>query len=201
MRNCLILNFVFKGCLQLQIDGVPITKASAQKGTGTEVHSGEPQEAIQEGRVPTTANEQPVVGNTGLATENCTQAIFNKIAGRFFEVLNPSNPEECNTFMDYLERARKVFPLGVKSGSLIITVEVGSKEILEELWQDYQEGHLNQMAQKFLVTEKLLEEFGLIEFKLTTFIAEGEYKTCQHYFSGKLDKKISGLVLFSVSLW
>ncbi|XP_068754719.1 protein mono-ADP-ribosyltransferase PARP12-like [Montipora capricornis] len=69
-------------------------------------------------------------------------------------------------------------------GSLIITVEVGSEEILEELWQDYQKGHLNEMAQTFLVTEDLLEEFGLIEFKLTTFIAEGEYKACQQFFSG-----------------
>ncbi|XP_068747382.1 D-inositol 3-phosphate glycosyltransferase-like [Montipora capricornis] len=76
-------------------------------------------------------------------------------------------------------------------GSLIITVEVGSKKILEELWQDYQEGNLNQMAQKFLVTEELLEEFGLIEFKLTTFIAEGEYKTCQHYFSGHRFERVT----------
>ena len=84
---------------------------------------------------------------------------------------------------------RKVLVLDVKSGSLIVTVEVGSEEILEELWKDYCSGHLNEVAQKFLVTEELLEEFGLIECKLATLIAEEEYKACKCYFSGKLNKK------------
>ena len=187
----------FKACLlQLQIDVVAITAASAQKGTRTEVHSWEPQEVIQEVGEPSTTKKQQTLINSGLASELCgkesiqyTQAVFNKIAESCFQHVDPSNPEQLNGYICYLERVRKVLLLHVETGSLIITVEVGSEGILEELWQDYQKGHLNEMAQTFLVTEDLLEEFGLIEFKLTTFIAEGEYKACQQFFSGKLNKK------------
>ncbi|XP_068715868.1 polyubiquitin-B-like isoform X1 [Montipora foliosa] len=45
------------------------------------------------------------------------------------------------------------------------------------------------MAQKYLVTKELLEEFGLLEVKLTTFIPEEEYRACQEYFSGRRREK------------
>ncbi|XP_068750748.1 D-inositol 3-phosphate glycosyltransferase-like [Montipora capricornis] len=76
-----------------------------------------------------------------------------------------------------------------KEKSSKVTVEVGSEKIVKERWQDYRKGHLNEMAQEFLVTEELLKEFGLTEFKLTTFISEQEYKACQRFFSGKLNKE------------
>ncbi|XP_068717389.1 uncharacterized protein, partial [Montipora capricornis] len=90
-----------------------------------------------------------------------------------------------NEFVLYLERVHKAVVVGVKSGSLVITVEVSSLQSLEDLWEDYSFGHVNKMAQKFLVTKELLEEFGLLEVKLTTFIAEEEYRACQEYFSGR----------------
>lgn len=175
---------------------MPITEASSQKSTGTDVNLWEPQEVIQAVTIPSNAKEQQVEVNAGLATEHCengsvqfTQSVLGQIALKYLQTVKPSTPEQWNGFVCYLERVRKVVFLGVKSGSLIITVEVGNEKTLEELWQDYRNGHLNEMAQKYLVTEELLEEFGLIDFKLTTFIAEGEYKACQHYFSGKLNNK------------
>ncbi len=69
-----------------------------------------------------------------------------------------------------------------KSGSLIITVECGSLEILDELWEDYCTGYLNEMAQRFLVSEEILKELGLIEVKLTTTILEEEYRACREHF-------------------
>ena len=173
-----------------------ITAASAQKGTRTEVPSWKPQEVIQEVGEPNPTKKQQTLINTGLATENCgngsiqsTQAVFNKIVETCFQHVDPSNPEQLNGFICNLERVHKVLFHHVETGSLIITVEVGSEEILEKLWQDYRKGHLNEMAQEFLVTEELLKEFGLIEFKLTTFISEEEYKACQRFFSGKLNKE------------
>ena len=161
-----------------------------------EVQPPELQDVAQEVTEPNTATQQQVVVNEGLATENCgngsiqsTQALFNRIADKYLQHIGFSNSEQFNRFIDNLEKVRKVLFLDVKSGSLIVTVEVGSEEILEELWEDYCKGHLNEMAQKFLVTEELLEEFGLIELKLTILIAEEEYKACKRYFSGKLNKK------------
>ena len=167
------MNLIFKACLQLQIDGVPIPKAGAQKGTEREVYSSDRQ-VIQEDRVPSTTK---------------TQVVLNKIMEMYLRNVDPLNSEQWNGFVYFLQEVHQVMILCAESGSLRITVEVGSKATLEELWEDYQSGHLNKVAQECLVTKELLEEFGLIDFELTTFIAEGEYKTCQHYFSGKWNKQ------------
>ena len=67
-------------------------------------------------------------------------------------------------------------------GSLIITVECSSLLILDELWEDYYTGYLNEMAQRYLVTEDVLKEFGLTEMKLMTTIMESEYRKCRSHF-------------------
>ncbi|XP_068751375.1 uncharacterized protein [Montipora capricornis] len=168
-------------CLRIQIGVEAVTEGSAQRDTGMQVHPREPQDVVQEVRVP----------NTGLTTENIgnicsqsTQALLNRIAELYLQHVSLSNPEQFNGFIVYLKEVRKVLVLDVTSGSLIVTVEVGSEELLEELWKDYRTGHLNEVAQKFLVTEELLEECGLIELKLTLHIAEEEYKACKRYFWG-----------------
>ena len=67
-------------------------------------------------------------------------------------------------------------------GCLIVTVRCSSLQILDELWEDYRTGHLNEMAQKYLVTKEILKKFGLIELKLMTTIVEEEYRACRQYF-------------------
>lgn len=61
-------------------------------------------------------------------------------------------------------------------------MECSSLEILEELWEDYRSGHLNEIAQKHLITKDILKEFGLTEVKLMTTILREEYTACQQYF-------------------
>ncbi|XP_068670814.1 polyubiquitin-C-like isoform X1 [Montipora foliosa] len=191
-----IINLV-RARLRLQIDCEAITGASAQTGTGTLVTPQQPQEVIQGARgMPSSSNEQRAVVTPRLAAENelCggnqfteidTQAVLNTIAYRTFQRLDPSTPEQMNEFVLYLERVHKALVVSVKSGSLVITVEVSSLQSLEDLWEDYCLGHVNKMAQKYLLTKEILEEFGLLEVKLTTFIAEEEYRACQEYFSGR----------------
>ncbi|KAJ7388926.1 hypothetical protein OS493_034852 [Desmophyllum pertusum] len=101
---------------------------------------------------------------------------------QYFQSIDPSNPEEFNGYLQYLKDVRQVLIVDLKQGSLIITVECSSLEILEGLWEDYCTSHLNEMAQKFLVTEDLLKELGLTEAKLTTTILEEEYRACREYF-------------------
>ena len=107
------------------------------------------------------------------------QGVLNFIAFKYFQAVDPSKPEELNGYLQYLKDVRQVLFVDAQTGSLIITVECNSLEILEGLWKDYSSGHLNEMAQKFLVTENILEEFGLTEVKLTTAIQLKEYKTCR----------------------
>ena len=110
------------------------------------------------------------------------QDVLNSIASKYLKAVDPSNPDELNGFVDYMERVRKVIIIDATQGSLIVTVECSSLQILDELWRDYSTGQLDEVAQKFLVTKDILEELGLVEVKLKTTISEDEYRACQQYF-------------------
>ena len=109
------------------------------------------------------------------------QEVLNLAASKYLQTIDPSKPEDLNGFVYYLEKVRKVLLVDTQSGSLIITAECSSLEILEGLWQDYCTGNLNEMAQKYLVTEEILKELGLTEVKLATTILEEEYRACREH--------------------
>ena len=124
-------------------------------------------------------------GSGGVNVENerlpSAQEVLNFITLKYFKKVDPSKPEERNAYLQYLKEVRKVLFVDAQSGSLIITVECTSVQILDDLWEDYLTGHLNEMAQKFLVTEEILKELGLIAVTLTTTILREEYKACREY--------------------
>ena len=114
------------------------------------------------------------------------QDVLNLAAMKYLSTSNPSSLEELNQFVQYLKEVRRVLILETKPGSLIIIVECTSLEILDGLWNDYCSGHLNKMAQKYLVTEELLQELGLLDVKLAVTILEDEYKKCREYLLKQL---------------
>ena len=119
-----------------------------------------------------------------------TQEVLNFMSSKYLQNVDPSTPEEFNGFVEYIERVRNALIVDFKRGSLIVMVECSSLEILEGLWEDYSTGYLNEMAQKFLVTEELLRTFGLAKVKLTTTIKEEQYRACH-----KLLSKIAGMFM------
>ena len=104
---------------------------------------------------------------------------MNLAASKYLQAIDPSKPEDLNGFVYYLEKVRKVLIVDTQSGSLIITVECSSLEILEGLWEDYCTGYFIEMAQKYLVTDDILKELGLTAVKLATTILEEEYRACR----------------------
>ena len=147
-----------------------------------------------------------IVPNTNIPG---TQAVLNLIMFKYLQNVNPSTKEEWNGFLRYMTDFREVAVVDIQEGSLIITVECSSLRILDGLWEDYRTGHLNDMAQKYLVTGDILKELGLIEVRLMTTILEDEYRACREYFLQKpgedermLHISLSfspGLLLFSLS--
>lgn len=122
----------------------------------------------------------------GLGEENLKpipseQELLIRIADKCLSSFDLSTPEGRNGFVEYLERVRRVLVVGVQEGSLLVTVKCSSLQILDEIWEDYCSGHLNEVAQKFLVTEEILKGFGPIEVKLATVIAKDDYKACREY--------------------
>ena len=122
------------------------------------------------------------------------QHVLNVITLEMFHDLHPSTPEEINGFVQYIENIKRALIVNIDKGSLVLTVKCNSMEILEGLWKDYSTGLLGEMAQKFLVTDEILEKLGLVEVKLKTTISEDEYQECQNYLI-----KSSGKVCFSPS--
>ena len=75
----------------------------------------------------------------------------------------------------YLANQLKVTVRHFDQGSLLITVECSSLQILEDLWEDYKSGHLGEVTQETLITAEVLEKLGITEVKLKTFISEKDY--------------------------
>ncbi|KAL9959080.1 hypothetical protein ACROYT_G036161 [Oculina patagonica] len=111
------------------------------------------------------------------------QNVLNLAASKYLQRIGTAQPEDLNRFVYYLEKVRKVSIVDARPGSLIITVESTSLERLDDLWKDYCTGYLNEMAQKYLVTEDVLKEFGLTMVTLTTTISKQEYRDCRESLS------------------
>ena len=79
--------------------------------------------------------------------------------------------------------------LFVQPGSLIITVQCPSLESLESLWNGYCSGYLNDIVERFLVTDELKRKLGIDDVRLKTTIEEQNYLVCKKAFmenSGEL---------------
>ena len=166
--------------LRLRIDCEAIA-APAPLGGSSELvtASREPQAEIQ---LQGEATGRSVSGVSNQGAIPNSQEVLNLAAFKYLKTIDPSKPDDLNGFVRYLREVRELLIVDTKSGSLVITVECSSLEILDGLWKDYCTGYLNEMAQRFLVTEDILKELGLIEAKLTTTILEEEYRACREYF-------------------
>ena len=167
-------------------EGTSEDTQDTQAGRHEMVVTGVKRKAVE----PVASAGLPLAGRTesveeaGVGTDAArnAQGVLNYIAHRYFQTVDTTQPEERNEFLRYLEDVRKVLVLEPKSGSLIVTVLCTSLEILDALWCDYCTGHLNDMAQKYLVTKDVLKEFDLIELKLKTTIQVEEYMAARDFF-------------------
>ena len=110
--------------------------------------------------------------------------VLKLAAQKYLQNIERSPPEKLNGFVRYLQEVRKVRIIDVRCGSLIVTVECSSREIFEDLWEDYTSGNINKVAKKYLVTEEILVALGLgVGVLLTTTIPVTKYKDCIDYFT------------------
>jgi len=114
--------------------------------------------------------------NDGIPTSD---EIFRLIINRLLQVVPLSSREDFDDLIEIMSTMRGIVTQDVKMGSLVITVKCRSLLVLEDLWIDYTSGHLNEMVQKCLVTEDILNDLGLSELKLCTTMREADYKACK----------------------
>lgn len=72
-----------------------------------------------------------------------------------------------------------LFLENVGMGSLIITFNCQSLKSLEHLWSDYVSGHLDKMAEQYLVTNEMKERLNMETIGLTTTIGKENYLQCR----------------------
>ena len=72
--------------------------------------------------------------------------------------------------------------LFVQPGSLIITVQCPSLQSLESLWNGYCSGYLNDIVERFLVTDELKRKLRIDNVRLKTTIEEENYLVCKKAF-------------------
>ena len=100
------------------------------------------------------------------------EALMTKIGLKYIDYF--PDPHDFQNYMQNMGLTVK----GARLGSLVITVHCGTLEVLEKLWSDYTSGHFNEIAEKFLVTQDLLDELGYARIRLKTYISEEEYQAC-----------------------
>ena len=81
----------------------------------------------------------------------------------------------------YLKGALDLIVRQAIEGSLLITVECRTLDILERLWEDYCSGHLNAVAEERLLTEDIKKRFDVESVKLETTILEKDYLACKMF--------------------
>ena len=71
----------------------------------------------------------------------------------------------------------RLVTLGVNS--VFIILDCPTLGSLEHLWSDYLSGHLNKVAERYLVTDKMRKKLNLETICLTTTIAVENYLNCK----------------------
>ena len=84
-----------------------------------------------------------------------------------------------SAFLEVLEVFYNASLVVLNVGSLIISLDCKTLRGLDQLWNDYLCGHLNKVAERYLVTNEMKKKLNLRTIKLKTTLEEGDYLKCK----------------------
>ena len=87
--------------------------------------------------------------------------------------------EGVSALITHIQETYRLALKSVGVGSLRITFNCQSLESLEHLWSDYQSGQLNDIAERYLVTDDIKKKLNLETVRLKTTIEEENYQICK----------------------
>ena len=85
-------------------------------------------------------------------------------------------------FLEFLEKAYNVSRVALNKGSLIISLNCKTLKGLDQLWNDHLSGHLNKVAERYLVTDEMKTKLNLRKINLKTTIEKENYLNCWKFF-------------------
>ena len=97
------------------------------------------------------------------------------------DTLKHTEPPQAgpDAFFQGLQKSYNVLVKKFGIGCLEVTVECLNLEGLERLWNDYQSGDLDDLAERCLVSDKLKKKLNVETVQLKTTIAEESYMRCK----------------------
>ena len=112
----------------------------------------------------------------------------------YFQHRTIATSEGVSGLIEYIQKTHNVALQSVGLGSLEVKFRCTSLESLESLWSDYQSGHLNNIAQGYLVTDDIKKKLNLENVRLETTIEEENYRICKEILTKKSCKPESSLL-------
>ena len=111
----------------------------------------------------------------------------------YFQHRTIATTEGVSGLIEYIKGTHNMALQSVGIGSLEITFRCPSLESLESLWSDYQSGHLNDVAVRYLVTDEIKKKLNLESIGLETIVEEENYLICKEILMEKSCKPESSL--------
>ena len=84
--------------------------------------------------------------------------------------------------IEFLESGYNQSQVAINVGSLIITLNCKTLKGLDQLWYDYLSGHLNKVAERYLVTDEMKTKLNRRKINLKATIEEQNYLNCRRVF-------------------
>lgn len=104
----------------------------------------------------------------------CPKELLNKeVVGSPFD--------EFPAYLQNIKLTYNSWPSEESVNKLRVAVEFKNPEMLEQLWKDYCSGHLNEVAEKCLLTDDIKRRFHLKSVKFKTTILEEDYSACKDF--------------------
>ena len=102
-----------------------------------------------------------------------------------------TNKGMSNSLVNYFERCYNLVVETFTNGCIKITVQCPTLDILERLWSDTLSGHLDKVAEEYLMTSTIKTKLGVdtVKFKVTR-------RTTQHVRSRSCNFLVSFSTLF-----
>ena len=96
--------------------------------------------------------------------------------------------DELPQYLQHLKLIHDSTPTEGNENSLRLAVKCNNLEGLERLWEDYRSGRLNEIAEKYLVTDEIKRRFHVESVNLVTTIQEEDYLASKEFLSSKPSK-------------
>ena len=120
--------------------------------------------------------------NLSREQEEFLEKMFAEVVEKYvkFNVFSSDNVSQTvKAFTDHLNTTYEVLLTTLGMGSLIIILGCPSLKSLELLWTDYRSGHLNKVAERYLLTDEVRKKLNLETICLKTTITEKNYQNCR----------------------